>query len=155
MEIGEKIEITKFNMNELFEMAAKGEWDKVVDIYRKFPEAHKAKSSSSGDTAVHIAVSQQGKEEIVKQLVDQIRSPRGGGIVALEIKNDEGNTPLHVALSKGNVRMCECIAQAYPSLVGVGNVNRQTPIFLARGMVKQDIFLKLLKAVEGDTPGEH
>ncbi|KAB9049540.1 hypothetical protein FH972_026940 [Carpinus fangiana] len=153
MEIGEEIEITEFNKEEFFDMAAKGEWNKVVDIYRKFPEAHKAKSRSSGDTAVHIAVSQQGKEEIVKQLVDQIRSPKGGGKEALEIKNNQGNTPLHVAVSTGNVRMCECIAQAYPSLVGVGNANRQTPIFLALQDGKQDIFLTLVwKAAEGDTP---
>jgi ankyrin repeat protein len=140
--------------NVLFDMAWKDKWDEVVNIYKWTPLAHKAKSSSSGDTAVHIAVSQQGKEEIAKQLIAEIRSHEGGK-VALEIKNNEGDTPLHVALSKGNVRLCECIAQAYPSLVGVGNVNRETPIFLAALHGQKEAFLKLLQAVKGDTPGEH
>ncbi|KAE8009776.1 hypothetical protein FH972_006192 [Carpinus fangiana] len=155
MEIGETIEITKFIMNELFEVAAKGEWDKVVDIYRTIPEAHKAKCSSSGDTALHIAVS-HGNEEIAKQLIAEIISSKEGRKEALEIKNDKGDTLLHVAFSKGNEDMCELIARLYPPLVGVGNANRETPIFLALQDGKQDIFLELLKAAaRGDTSGEH
>ncbi|XP_059461918.1 ankyrin repeat-containing protein At5g02620-like [Corylus avellana] len=156
MAITEEIEITKLtNMNdELFDMAKKGEWDKVVDIYRTIPEAQTAKFSNSGDTALHIAVS-EGKKKIVKQLIHQIISSKEGRKEALEIKNNEGNTPLHVALSKGNEAMCQLIAGLYPPLVGVGNANRETPIFLAVQDGKKEAFLKLLKgAIEGDTSGE-
>ena len=150
----EEMEIIKVD-NALSQMASKGEWNEVVNIYRNIPEAHKAIINRSGDTVLHRAVS-DGKEEIVEQLIAEIISPGGGGKVALEIKNNQGDTPLHVAVSKGNVRMCKCIAQAYPSLVGVGNLNRETPIFLAALHDKKDIFLRLLKVVEGDdTPGEH
>ncbi|KAE8009775.1 hypothetical protein FH972_006191 [Carpinus fangiana] len=138
--------------NELSQMASKGEWDEVVNIYRNIPEAHKAIINRSGDTVLHSAVS-DGKEEIVEQLITEITSRQGGGKKALEIKNNQGNTPLHVAVSMGNTRMCECIAQAYPSLMFVGDANSQTPIFLALqgGKHVQDIFLKLLNAAEGDT----
>ncbi|GLT55155.1 hypothetical protein SLA2020_283010 [Shorea laevis] len=54
--------------NYLFIMAMKVEWDKVVDACSN-PEAHKVKITRSGDTALHIAVS-DGKEEIVKKLID-------------------------------------------------------------------------------------
>ncbi|GLT55153.1 hypothetical protein SLA2020_283000 [Shorea laevis] len=128
--------------NELFEMAMKGEWDRVVQKYRQNTEAHKVKITRSGDTALHIAVS-DGKEEIVEELVDIISSQ--GGKEVLKIKNGIGNTPLHVAASMGKVGMCQCIAQVDPSLVGARNDDRETPFFLAALHGKKDAFLCLLQ----------
>jgi ankyrin repeat protein len=129
--------------NELFQMAMKGEWDKVVNIYKSDPRAHKVKITKSGDTALHIAVSDD-KEDIVERLITEITSPGGGGKEALEIKNEQGNTPLHVAASMGSVGMCECIAQVDPSLVGARNEDSETPFFLAALHGKKEAFLCLL-----------
>ncbi|GMY16830.1 ankyrin repeat and protein kinase domain-containing protein 1-like [Fagus crenata] len=52
---------------DLFKKAMKGEWEKVVEIYRTNPMAHKAKLTRSGDTALQIAVS-DGQEKRVEEL---------------------------------------------------------------------------------------
>jgi ankyrin repeat protein len=149
-----EMEIIKVD-NELSQMASKGEWDEVVNIYRNIPKLHKAIINRSGDTVLHRAVS-DGKEEVVEQLITEIISPQGGGKEALEIKNEQGNTPLHAAASMGNVRMCQCIAQVYPSLAGVLNVDGETPLLLAALNGKKEAFLCLLDAaIAGDIFGEH
>ncbi|XP_059436131.1 uncharacterized protein LOC132169058 [Corylus avellana] len=130
--------------NELFQMAMEGEWDKVVEIYGSNPEARKVTVTRSGDTALHIAVS-DGQEEIVKQLIDEISNGQEEGKEALRIRNDHGNTPLHVAASMGSVGMCEYIAQVDPSLVGARNKDSETPFFLAAFHGKKEAFLCLLR----------
>ncbi|GMY16801.1 ankyrin repeat and protein kinase domain-containing protein 1 [Fagus crenata] len=57
----------------LFKIAMQGKWEKVVEIYRTNPMAHKAKLTRSGDTALHIAIS-DGQEERVEELVGSIIS---------------------------------------------------------------------------------
>jgi ankyrin repeat protein len=128
---------------ELFQMARKGEWDEVVGTYESKTLAHKAIITKSGDTALHIAVS-DGQEEKVKQLVDILISNGEEGKQALKMKNEQGNTPLHVAASMGSVGMCECIAQVDPSLVGARNEDSETPFFLAALHGKKEAFLCLL-----------
>ncbi|KAE8009772.1 hypothetical protein FH972_006188 [Carpinus fangiana] len=130
--------------NELFKMAMKGEWEEVVNIYKSDPRAHKVKITKSGDTALHIAVSDD-KEDIVERLITEIISPVGGGKEALEIKNEQGNTALHVAASMGSVAVCQCIAQVDPSLVGVRNEDGETPFFVAAVHGKKEAFLCLLE----------
>ncbi|KAM1057879.1 hypothetical protein COP1_031188 [Malus domestica] len=110
------------------------EWKAVVRIYRLNKEAHGAKITKSGDTALHVAVS-DGQEEHVKELVNQIT------VEELEIQNERGNTPLHIAAWMGNETMCACIANDYPSLVGAQNVDKETPLFLAAVYGKKDAFL--------------
>ncbi|PQM40041.1 hypothetical protein Pyn_33115 [Prunus yedoensis var. nudiflora] len=62
----------------------------------------------------------------------------------LERQNERGNTPLHLAASMGNVRMCECIAKRHPLLVGAPpNDDNETPLFLAALHGKKDAFLCL------------
>ena len=53
-----------------------GKWDDVVKIYRRSPEAHWTKINRSGDTALHIAVSDR-KESIVLKLVELINNKVG------------------------------------------------------------------------------
>ena len=101
-------ETEKIN-KDLFKMAMRGQWENVVEIYSKNNTLHKAKLTSSGDTALHIAVS-DGKEKVVRKLVRYI-SAQPDKKEALQIKNEQGSTPLHIAASMGNVAMCECAWQ--------------------------------------------
>ncbi|XP_065617122.1 uncharacterized protein LOC111993465 isoform X2 [Quercus suber] len=134
----EKIEKIK---KKLFKSAMRGQWENVLEIYSENNTVHKAKLTSSGDTALHIAVS-DGKEEVVRKLVRYI-SAQPDGKEVLQIKNEQGSTPLHIAASMGNVAMCECIAKVDPSLVGARNDDNETPFFLAALSGKKDAFLRL------------
>ena len=62
---------------------------------------------------------------------------------ALRIGNEEGDTPLHLAASIGNVQMCNCITAKDPNLVGVRNREAETPLFMAALHGQKDAFLFL------------
>ncbi|KAK9281467.1 hypothetical protein L1049_004370 [Liquidambar formosana] len=125
----------------LFKLAMRGEWDKVVNICRANPSAHKAKITRSGDTALHIAVS-DGQEDIVEELVSLI-SEHEESKEALKVENERGNTPLHFAASMGSFKMCDCIAKVDSKLVGARNHDSETPFFLATLHGRKDAFLCL------------
>jgi hypothetical protein len=90
--------------NVLFHMVRKDKyWDKVVNIYKWTKLAHTAKITSSGDTALNTAVSND-YEVTVEELIKEISASGKEGKVALEVKNERGNTALHVAASMGSAR---------------------------------------------------
>ncbi|KAI7983673.1 Ankyrin repeat-containing protein ITN1 [Camellia lanceoleosa] len=160
---------------QMFSHAMKGKWEEVVEIYKKNAEVHVAKITKSGDTALHLAVS-DGQDEFVKQLVDTIykadskakaaapsvqteggsggqassgeNKPGGGGEEekapkALRIKNERGNTPLHLAAASGSLEMCYWIANKHPNLIFIRNKHQMNPLFLAALNGKKDAFLCL------------
>ncbi|KAH7510490.1 hypothetical protein FEM48_ZijujUnG0123300 [Ziziphus jujuba var. spinosa] len=136
---------------DLFKLAMKGEWKQVVHIYAVESKTHEVKITRSGDTALHVAVS-DGQEDIVEQLLEIIS--REGPVHAEKVlltKNESGNTPLHIAASMGNVRMCSCIAIVKPSLIGAFNNDRETPFFLTALHGKKEAFLCLHQNCE---PGQ-
>ncbi|KAH7517266.1 hypothetical protein FEM48_Zijuj09G0044700 [Ziziphus jujuba var. spinosa] len=136
---------------ELFKMAMRGKWKEVVSIYAADSKIHEVKITRSGDTALHVAVS-DGQEDVVEQLVEIIS--RGGLVHAEEVlltKNERGNTPLHIAASMESVKMCSCIAMVKPSLIGAFNNDRETPFFLTALRGKKEAFLCLHKICE---PGQ-
>ncbi|KAM1041973.1 hypothetical protein ACFX2I_031041 [Malus domestica] len=118
----------------LFQIAMRSKWEAVVRSYWLNKKAHGAKITKSGDTALHVAVS-DGQEEHVNELLNQIT------VKELEIQNERGNTPLHIAAWMGNETMCSCLANAHPSLVTTFNVDNETPLFLAAVYGKKDAFL--------------
>ncbi|CAK9147013.1 unnamed protein product [Ilex paraguariensis] len=133
--------------------AMEGDWEEVLKIYNEKPDAHMTQIRMSGNTALHIAVT-DGKENIVEQLVSLIceRDPRAE---ALKIKNHEGNTSLHLAVAFGSLRMCRCIAKADPGIIGVRNNNGETPFFWAGLYGKKDAFLCLHFACGGKKIGQY
>ncbi|KAF9686926.1 hypothetical protein SADUNF_Sadunf02G0041000 [Salix dunnii] len=100
-------ELEEATKSSLFEYAMGGEWDKVKEIYTRKPAAHCAKITNSSDTALHIAVI-DGKYNIAEQLVNLMSLEEARS--ALLVKNELGNTPLHLAAFVGNARLCACIA---------------------------------------------
>nr|XP_011458592.1 PREDICTED: uncharacterized protein LOC101306484 isoform X2 [Fragaria vesca subsp. vesca] len=121
----------------LFKIAMKSDWEGVVQAYRLNKQlAHKARITKSGETALHIAVL-DGQEDRVEELVKLV------SLEELKLQNQRGNTPLHFAAAQGNVRMCKCIAKVHPSLVGIPNKDKETPLFLAALHGKKDAFLCL------------
>ncbi|XP_059630071.1 uncharacterized protein LOC132273055 [Cornus florida] len=126
--------------DQLFEIAMKGHWDEVVEVYKKSSKARMAKLTKSEDTALHLAVS-DGLTDIVVKLVDSIPANEASKI--LEIKNGGGNTPLHIAAIVGNEDMCVCIALKQSNLIIARNAESKTPLFLAAHLGKQGPFLCL------------
>ncbi|XP_021821937.1 uncharacterized protein LOC110763456 [Prunus avium] len=120
----------------LFHITMENKWKEVVITYKLNPEAHEARITSAGDTALHIAVSER-QEDYVKELVKLMPNEK------LKTENKRRNTPLHIAASMGNERMCECIATRDPLLVGAFNADKETPLFLAALHGKKAAFLCL------------
>uniref|UniRef100_A0A5B6Z2K7 PGG domain-containing protein n=1 Tax=Davidia involucrata TaxID=16924 RepID=A0A5B6Z2K7_DAVIN len=130
----------KQEVADLFEVAMRGKWMKVVDVYRRNPLAREAKLTKSGDTALHIAVA-DGNEDIVKKLAESI--PEKDASRILNLKNERENTPLHLAAALGNVAICRCIGLKCPNVINARTVEGETPLFLAVHHGKQEAFLCL------------
>ncbi|CAI0448842.1 unnamed protein product [Linum tenue] len=119
----------------------KGDWRRVIHTYRTQPSAYAAQITKPLDTALHIAVS-DGQERYVEQLVEIIGEEAAAG-AALRVRNDHGNTPLHIAAALGNARMCVSIAGRDKALVGVRNDESETPLFLAAVHGMKEAFLRM------------
>ncbi|KAJ4722992.1 putative Ankyrin repeat-containing protein [Melia azedarach] len=126
-------------VNNLFESAMKGQWNKVVEAYEKNPMIQEAKITKSQDTALHIAVA-DGQTDIVLKLVETMGKNAPN---ILKIKNDRGNTALHLAAALGHVQMCHCMASKDPKLLAARNNESETPLFLAALHGKKAAFLCL------------
>ncbi|GMN48854.1 hypothetical protein TIFTF001_018023 [Ficus carica] len=108
-----------------------GNWEEVQKIYEDDSRAPTLKITKSGQTALHLAVS-DAKEDDVVELVAAIQK-HGPELQseALRIGNERGQAALHLAAAMGNVPMCECIANADRSLIGQHNIKGETPLFWA------------------------
>ena len=137
-----------------------GDWGKVVEMYKQHTlAAIEARINTSGDTALHVAVS-IASEEKVQQLVRVII---GVSELGLWTKNNKGNTPLHGAASTGRLNICILLAAKLDESLEVKdlvvqelfhNKAGESPLFLAAFHGDRQIFLYLhllfLKASDKD-----
>ena len=92
---------------DLYNNTMTGDWWKVVEMYKQHTlSAIEARINTSGDTALHVAVSVAPKKK-VRELVRVII---GVSELGLWTKNNKGNTPLHVAASTGRLNICILLA---------------------------------------------
>ncbi|XP_028789082.1 uncharacterized protein LOC114745107 [Neltuma alba] len=61
----------------------------------------------------------------------------------LEAEDDMKNTPLHLAVSEENIKMCKKIGGAHPSTITKRNNAGETPLFIAALRGERKIFLWL------------
>ena len=107
-------ETNRWLVEDLYNQIIFGEWETVVEIYRKnYDLFRNHKLNKLGETALHLAVS-HGPENIVEDHV-QIISQQGSIEEVLTKKNYQGNNPVHLAAATGSLRKCICIAEAHPS----------------------------------------
>ena len=142
----------------LYRNTMMGNWESIVEMYKQHKlSAIKARINSSGDTALHVAVS-IAPENIVSELIRVISNISAP---SLRIENDEGNTPLHVAASTGRLKIC---IQLLATILGgfsevqdlkdkdlFRNKAGETPLFLAAFHGYKPIFLYLHMALLEDT----
>ncbi|KAK7333554.1 hypothetical protein VNO80_30329 [Phaseolus coccineus] len=137
-------DISRFREN-VFE----GRWENVIPEYIDYSDYHKIIINESRGTALHVAVN-DGKVELVNILVEAILSHEGRAVLradsALRSTNERGDTPLHLAASRGFIGMCKCIIGEYgerKDLIRVRNDNGETPIFKAvlTGQTKVFVYL--------------
>ncbi|RDX58584.1 hypothetical protein CR513_62088, partial [Mucuna pruriens] len=114
-----------------------GRWEYVIPVYRNDSAFHKIKINESRGTALHVAVN-DGKVELVNTLVGAILEHEGREVMrgesALRSTNERGDTPLHLAASRGFIDVCKYIIGKYgerKDLIKVKNNNGETPIFRA------------------------
>ncbi|XP_075640757.1 uncharacterized protein LOC142612555 isoform X1 [Castanea sativa] len=142
---------------ELYKNTMTGQWTKVVEMYEEHQfKAISAKINSSGDTALHVAVSIASDKE-AKQLIRVIKGWYDTEVKKVEkeipdilesavwIKNNEGNTPLHVAASARRISICILLICSFNSFqsLGMHNNRGESPLFLAAFHGHKNIFLCL------------
>ena len=139
------------------------DWEKVVKIYEEDCRAHSLKITSSGHTALHLAIS-SSKKKIVHKLVELIITTSDDNNMntnnndkdinykeALRIKNEKGHTPLHMAAATGSRKMCKFIIEgggdAGKTLVLEPDNKGETPLFRAVQYGRKKAFLYLQSVV--------
>lgn len=136
----------------MFEDSMNKHWEGVLSTYRTSNFARQAKLTKSEDTALHIAINcylpnrHQSRDHLqcIEYMVTNI--PDDEVLDILTLKNDTGDTPLHLAAQLGNVDICKCILTRVKKLdgghklMGERNNLKQTPLFLAAHRGKVDAF---------------
>lgn len=141
-------------INKMFDECMNKEWEKVLNTYSTHGFVRRAKLTKSEDTALHLAINcyhpkHRSKDHLqcIKKMVTRI--PDDEVLDILKLKNDTGDTPLHLAAQLGNVEICRCILTQVEKLgkadelIGERNNLNMTPLFLAAHRGKVDAF-KLL-----------
>ena len=93
-------------------------------------------------------------EAAAKNPTEKGNASEGDGLVEKEegrtpkdhplwLENERGNTPLHLAASIGNVRMCNCITQKHKDPIGARNNVSKTPLFSGALHGKKEAFFSL------------
>ncbi|KAL5545589.1 hypothetical protein UlMin_005276 [Ulmus minor] len=149
-----KTEIPQDIEKELFENVMKHEWEKVVNIYGKYPRTHKIKVTSSDQTALHVAIS-EAKDQVVQELVQHIKR-ESDPFDVLKLQTEKGYTPLHLAAATGRsgTRCKICIdsvddREKAKELVRLRDKKGETPLFRAVHYGRQRPFL-YLHSILGD-----
>ncbi|WVY91942.1 hypothetical protein V8G54_037456 [Vigna mungo] len=114
-------------------------------MYNDFPVCHTAMIDDFVGTALHVAVDLDQKNVVAELVNAIIRHSQGARVKALEMGNDGGDTPLHVAASKaigvvnelketkkkhqlGPRLLKELLKRPYAAMTGRGTVPYDIPI---------------------------
>ncbi|XP_054810939.1 uncharacterized protein LOC129312380 isoform X2 [Prosopis cineraria] len=143
----------------LLGFARNRKWSEVRKMYKK-KELRRVQLIETGDTVLHMAVSSEEVKEVEK-MVDMVcgrrtndRAKRSPPLLTVDENGDDKklvlgaenhrkDTPLHLAASMGNAKMCKKIGEAEPSLIASRNMAGETPLFLAALSGRKKAFLWL------------
>ncbi|CAL5355053.1 unnamed protein product [Camellia sinensis] len=131
------------------------QWKDVLYICNERPDLQVNKLTKSGDTALHLAVS-DGQIKVVQQLIQLLRnSGERQTKEVLRAKNAMGNTPLHLAAALGSVHVCKSFASIDDTLIRARNLEGETPLFVAVLNGNKDAFLYLHRLLNRTTDADY
>ncbi|XP_068635274.1 uncharacterized protein [Aristolochia californica] len=129
----------------IFKAAKSGIWNTLIDEFIKDNSTLKKKITSSDETALHILVIEGYKKE-VQRLIQELPDGKDKEEIML-MKNNRGDTPLHLAAFQGDWDLCGLLLGEGESFVqkafGARNEDLETPLFLAALHGKRDAFFVL------------
>ncbi|XP_029125171.1 uncharacterized protein LOC109788840 [Cajanus cajan] len=140
----EEEEVEAIEGDKFRELTMKGKWKEVTGILLEENKALcRMKINKSRGTVLHVAVN-EGKEEVVKSVVKAITEHDMSK--AFESRNERGDTPLHLAATRGFKNMCELIIgenNERKHLVEIHNNEGETPLFHAALSWQKETFVYL------------
>ncbi|KAJ8634957.1 hypothetical protein MRB53_009228 [Persea americana] len=123
----------------VFKDVMTGNWEAVLNTYEKnVNNIQTASITSSKETILHIAIS-DNRSDMAKKLLEIVVD----GKMIKEMRNDQGNNPLHLAASLGQADMCELMVDRDLELITSRNMDGETPLFLAALQGRKEAFYTL------------
>ncbi|XP_004491094.1 uncharacterized protein [Cicer arietinum] len=125
-----------------------GQWEKVIVMYYIFPkQSHKKVFNTLNGTALHVAIDLK-KEYVVREVLNAIlkHNDEDDSLTVLKMGNERGDTPLHIAASRGFARICKWIIginNERIDLLSMRNNNGETPLFQAAVNCRINAFVYL------------
>ncbi|KAB1225386.1 hypothetical protein CJ030_MR1G015674 [Morella rubra] len=98
-----------------------GDWDAVNEFLQHQPNTLSGEITATSDSALRIAVD-AGNLSIVEKLVQLMHEED------LEIRDNSGDTALHMAAVYGKYRMAECMVSKNTKLFTTGNSSGSLPV---------------------------
>ncbi|KAK7284288.1 hypothetical protein RJT34_19032 [Clitoria ternatea] len=147
----------KAGAKSFIELVIEGDWEEAIELYEKDPQFQKKKITKTRGTALHVAVNDRREEHVARLVSAIIKHEEMQEIVgksALRSKNDEGNTPLHLAALRGSKTMCKLIIgenRERKDLIKVRNKQGETPLFLAAVTYQTKVFAYLHDVSKDDS----
>ncbi|KAL8530503.1 hypothetical protein ACS0TY_007513 [Phlomoides rotata] len=129
----------------LMSCMVKGTLQHVIKAYKEYPEIRELKIPKTGNTALHVAASEDWGV-YAGRIVES--AAESGDVLA--IGNEQGDTALHLAAKFGNTYFCKCIAETDIKLVKIPNESGETPLFSAVSRGKTQAFLYLYQLCSKD-----
>ncbi|KAL5988669.1 hypothetical protein ACLOJK_026767 [Asimina triloba] len=122
-------------IKKLQHLASRGQWRQLVEKCRETPLFIELKIFSNEETILHVLVSED-QMKVLEKLAEM-------GVKRLEIGDQKGNTPLHLAASMGKKDTAKCLVIKHSKLIEILNEDKESPLFVAAACGKKDTFLYL------------
>ncbi|KAL3576374.1 hypothetical protein D5086_021657, partial [Populus alba] len=120
--------------------AMNGEWQHMIDYYKKNLKYLFSPVTLSLDTGFHLAV-HSNEERPLKDLLGIMegRELEGREFILTQTRNKYGNTVLHEATIYGNYEAVRFLVECCPDLISITNNFGETPLFTAAGFGEAEI----------------